>query len=125
MCSSQAYIGRNSRLYKCGVLQHTLEGLVACFKCGVLKHTLEGLLACLNVEFSSIHWKVFLLVSQAYIGGILACIKVEAFIGKSSSCLFKGLLACKCGVFKHTLEGLLACLNVEFSSIHWKVFLLV
>ena len=67
-------------MFKCGVLKHTLEGLLAClnvefsssqayigrssrlFKCGVLKHTLEGLLACLNVEFSSIHWKVFLLV---------------------------------------------------------------
>ena len=70
-------------MFKCGVLKHTLEGLLAClnvefssihwkefgikvisclFKCGVLKHILEGLLACLNVEFSSIHWKVFLLV---------------------------------------------------------------
>ena len=41
------------------------------FKCGVLKHTLEGLLACLNVEFSSIHWKEFSLKmwsSQAFIG---------------------------------------------------------
>ena len=63
------------------------------FKCGVLKHTLEGLLACLNVELPSIHWKILLLVqmwsSLAYIG--------------RSSCLFKcgvlkhtleGLLAC-------------------------------
>ena len=87
------------------------------FKCGVLKHTLEGLLACLNVEFSSIHWKVFLLVkmwsSQAYIGRS-SCSDEE-----SLESLFK------CGVLKHTLEGLLACLNVEFSSIHWKVFLLV
>ena len=65
-------------MFKCGVLKHTLEGLLAClnveflqayigrssclFKCGVLKPILEGLLACLNVEFSSIHWKVFLLV---------------------------------------------------------------
>ena len=56
-------------MFKCGVLKHSLEGLLACsklygvlFKRGVLKHTLEGLLACLNVEFSSIHWKVFLLV---------------------------------------------------------------
>ena len=60
-------------MFKCGVLKHTLEGLLACleayigrssclFKCGVLKHTLEGLLACLNVEFSSIHWKEFSLV---------------------------------------------------------------
>ena len=67
------------------------------FKCGVLKHTLEGLLACLNVEFLSIHWNIFLLVlmwsSQAYIGrvfcwfkcgvlkhtveGLLACLNVE------------------------------------------------
>ena len=67
------------------------------FKCGVLKHTLEGLLACLNVEFSSIHWKEFSLVkmwnSQAFIGnssglfkcgvlkpileGLLACLNVE------------------------------------------------
>ena len=31
----------------------------------------------------------------------------------------------KCGVLKHALEGLLACLNVEFSSMHWKVFSLV
>ena len=49
-------------MFKCGVLKHTLEALLACVKCGVLKHTLEGLLACLNVEFSSIHWMVFLLV---------------------------------------------------------------
>ena len=77
MWSSEAYIGRSSCLFKCGVLKHTLEGLLAClnvefssihwkvsclFKCGVLKHTLEGLLACLNVEFSSIHWRVFSLV---------------------------------------------------------------
>ena len=100
MWSSQAYIGRSSCLFKCGVLKHTLEGVLACFKCGrssclfkcgVLKHTLEGLLACFNVEFLSIHWNVFLLVlmwsSQAYIGGFLAG------------------------------------LNVEFSSIQWKVFL--
>ena len=46
MWSSEAYIGRTSRL----------------FKCDVLRHTLEGLLACLNVEFPSIHRKVFLLV---------------------------------------------------------------
>ena len=42
-----------------------------------------------------------------------------------SSSILEGLLAFKCGVLKHTLEGLLACLNVEFSSIHWKVFSLV
>ena len=111
MWSSQAYIGRNYRLYKCGVLKHILEVLKSSrlFKCGVLKHTLEGLLACLNVEFSSIHWKVILPVKM---------LSSPACIGRSS-CLFK------CGVLKHTLEGLLACLNVEFSSIHWKVFLLV
>ena len=77
MWSSQAYTGRNSRLYKGGVLKHSLESLLAClkvessslywkvfslFKLGVLKHTLGGLLACLNVEYLSIHWKVFLLV---------------------------------------------------------------
>ena len=93
MWSSQAYIGMFSCL----------------FKCGVLKHTLEGLLACLNVEFSSIHWKVFLLVKMW---------SSQACIGRSSR-LFK------CGVLKHALEGLPASLNVEFSSIHWKVFSLV
>ena len=63
------------------------------FKCDVLRHTLEGLLACLNVEFPSIHRKVSLLVKM---WSSLAC------IGRSS-CLFKcgvlkhtleGLLAC-------------------------------
>ena len=65
-------------MFKCGVLKHALEGLLAClnvefssmhwkvsrlFKCGVLKHALEGLLACLNLEFSSISiGKVFSLV---------------------------------------------------------------
>ena len=93
MGSSEAHIGRCSCL----------------FKCGVLKHTLEGHLACLNVEFSSMHWKVFLHVKMW---------SSEAYIGRTSR-LFK------CGVLKHTLEGLLACLNVEFPSIHRKVFLLV
>ena len=79
------------------------------FKCGSLKHALECLPACLNVEFSSIHWKVFSLV---YMWSSQAC------IGRSSRVV-------KCGVLKHILEGLLACLNVEFSSIHWKVFSLV
>ena len=79
------------------------------FKRGVLKHALEGLLACLNVEFSSMHWKVFSLVQMW---------SSEACIGRSSR-LFK------CGVLKHTLDGLLACLNEEFSSINWKVFSLV
>ena len=65
MWSSEAYIGRTSRLFKCDVLRHTLEGLLRLFECGVPKHTSEGLLACLNVEFSSMHWKVF------------ACLNVE------------------------------------------------
>ena len=48
-------------MFKCGVLKHALEGLLACLN--VEFSRLEGLLAaCLNVEFSSIHWKVFLLV---------------------------------------------------------------
>ena len=75
------------------------------FKRGVLKHTLGGLLACLNVEFPSIHQKVFLLVKCGVLKHTLELVK--------------------CGVLQHTLEGLVACLNVEFSSIHWKVFLLV
>ena len=62
-------------MFKCGVLKHALEGLLACLNVELsihwkvfllvemfLKHKLEGLLACLNVEFSSIHWKVFSLV---------------------------------------------------------------
>ena len=91
------------------------------FKCGVLKHTLEGLLACLNVEFSSIHWKVFACLNVEF-SSFIACLNVEfssIHLKVHSSCLFK------CGVLKHALEGLLACLNVEFSSMHWKVFLLV
>ena len=59
--------------------------------------------ACINVEFSSIHWKVFACLNE--LEGLLACLNV--------------------GVLKHTLGGLLACLNVEFPSIHQKVFLLV
>ena len=97
MWSSQAYIGRSSRL----------------FKCGVLKHALEGLLACLNVEFSSMHWKVGKCLLKHTLEGLLACLNVE----------FSSMW--KCGVLKHILEGLLACLNVEFSSMHWKVFSLV
>ena len=67
-------------MFKCGVLKHTLEGLLACLNVefsskhsqelgGLLaclnvefSSSMEGLLACLNVEFSSIHWKVFSLV---------------------------------------------------------------
>ena len=82
------------------------------FKCGVLKHTLEGLLACLNVEF--LHWNVFLLVlmwsSQAYIGRVSCWFKCGVLKHTGRSSLFK------CGVLKQfsTLEGLLACLNGEF-----------
>ena len=64
MGSSEAHIGRCSCL----------------FKCGVLKHTLEGHLACLNVEFSSMHWKVFLHlkcgVLKHTLEGLLACLNV-------------------------------------------------
>ena len=42
---------------------------------------LEGLLACLNVEFSSIHWKVSCLfkcgVLKHTLEGLLACLNVE------------------------------------------------
>ena len=62
MWSSEAYIGRSSCLFKCGVLKHTLEGLLACFNVEFSSIHWKGLLAGLNVEFSSIHWKVFLLV---------------------------------------------------------------
>ena len=104
MWSSQAYIGRNSRLYKGGVL----------------KHSLEGLLACLNVESSSAILEVLIGRSSWVLLGrsCFKCGVLKHTLGRSS-CLFK------CGVLKHTLEGLLACINVEFSSIHWKVFLLV
>ena len=64
------------------------------FKCGVLKHTLEGLLACLNVEFSSIHWKES------------ACLKVEFSSIHWKVFLLQAYI--KCGVLKHTLEGPLA-----------------
>ena len=57
-------------MFKCGVLKHALEGLLACLNVefsslaleGLLACLLEGLLACLNVEFSSMHWKVSSLV---------------------------------------------------------------
>ena len=101
-------------MFKCGVLKHTLEGLLACLK----SSEVEGLLACLKR-------------SQAYIGRSSRLFNVEFPSG--GSCLFKEFSSIhwkvfclfKCGVLKHTLEGLLACLNREFTSIHWKVFLLV